>query len=73
MVIIKSDIKFYLFIFNFVVLFEWWPYTKTNLTMFWLYTTYEGIKLLKSLYILHASPITYCRTFFLKQKLKIKK
>jgi hypothetical protein len=57
----KSDIKIIcLFVYNFVMLFEWWP-TQEYLTMFWLYTTYGGIKLLKSLYILDVSPIMFCR------------
>jgi len=45
-------------------------HTQKDLTMFWLYTTYGGIKLLKSLYILDASPITYCRTLVFKKKIK---
>jgi len=49
-------------------------HTQKDLTMFWQYTTYGDIKLSKSLYILDASPITYCRTLvFLLKKLKIKK
>jgi hypothetical protein len=36
-------------------------HTQKDLNMFWLYTTYGIIKLLKSLYILDASPITNCR------------
>jgi hypothetical protein len=49
-------------------------HTQKDLTMFWQYTTYGDIKLLKSLYILDASPITYCKTLvFFKKNWRLKK
>jgi len=62
MVIIKMTSNVFNYLFSILLYCLNGDHAQKDLNMFWLYITYGGIQLLKSLYILDASPITYCRT-----------